>query len=216
MAISRETADCGPSFDDIVGGLALTEAEAIAWTVEYRGSFQTPDKPLGLPALLNFGYGLGMGTMSDEAYEEINDALDDARDRALAQWIQRAAVVIPVEERVAAAVELAASWWLPVLAQLDAQNAQEVAQLLGTAAALSRNPALPRDALKEARDTRVGLPPSRPPPPYVGHFCAAVMHLLDAMIDPPNYDDLAQSLGFTVVAPDGSRRTNEIAGTVTG
>jgi hypothetical protein len=129
----------------------------------------------------------------------------------LAQWVSRAGSFLPIPERVIAAVVVASGWWLPVLRDIDGPNAAEVEQLLRVAAEIGRDPASPRDAFKVALKTRRGLPRSSPPPPYVGHYCAAVWGLAEALADPPGYDGLGRSLHFATVSPDGSRRTREIA-----
>ena len=195
----------GPSFDDIVTHLAPAAPEVVAWLALHRGLFPAPGHPLPLEQLLNFGCVTDIGSMSDAAYEQLDENLEDGLIWALASWVRsrdRAG------ERVAAAVELAAAWWLPVLRAHDGRNAADVAELLRTA------PHLRPDELRAVLATGAGLPPGKPPPSAVGHFCGAVSHWLGALLDPTNSDELARALDFATVAPDGSRRAVEIAAAV--
>jgi hypothetical protein len=134
----------------------------------------------------------------------------------LARWLSRAESFLPLPGRVIAAIEVASGWWLPVLKAVDGPNAAGVEHLLSAAGAIGRDPSAARDVVKVALETRLGLPRNSPPPPYVGHYCAAVSGLAEALVDPPGYDSLARSLHFAAVAPDGSRRSREIAEAVMG
>ena len=203
----------GPSFDDIVAHFASTDREVVGWLAEYRRRYPTPDQPLSLAELLDFGFGMDIGAMSDAAYEKLMALLEDGLVWGLSEWLSRTAETVPVAERVIAAVELTSSWWRPVL---RAEDAEVVERLLRQVREVHRDPAAAREPLRVALDTWAGLPPSKPPPPYVGHYCGAVRHLLEAVLNPPNYGELAACLDYVTVAPDGSRRRAEIAAVLTG
>lgn len=206
----------GPSFDEIVGHLAPTDPEVREWLARYRGTHQAPDRPLPLRDLLDFGYGMEVGSMSDEGYDRLGEALEAGQQWGLAEWLARAGPGLPLPGRVVNAVEAASAWWLPALAAVDPGNAAEVQELLGRVADPDREPGPTVAAFREALGMWRGLPRPKPPPPYVGHFCGAVRALLEALVDPPGYPALAESLSFATVAPDGSRRSEAIAAAVGG
>lgn len=215
-AVASRIASLGPSFDEIVAHFAPNEQRILAWVEELREFYvrcaKRCDLPLRLEQLLRFGYEIGTPTgEEDEPFEEVEAFVAAAHEWALAEWLRRAAPILPIGERVAGAVELSGSWWLPVLQSLDAPGADAVERLIRAAGECARNPQRPRALLENALATKVGLPPSRPPPLYVGHFSGAVWSLLEALIDPPNFEKLARALDYAAVGPDGVRHEGEIA-----
>ncbi len=187
-----------------------------AWLARFRGMHPAPNRPMPLRDLLDFGYGVDVGSISDAGYDRLGEALEDGQRWGLAEWLERAGPRVPLPGRVVAAVAAAGGWWLPALAAVDPGNATEVRDLLAriTGAGGEAGPA--EAAFREALGTWRGLPRPKPPPPYVGHFCGAVRALLEALVAPPGYPALAESLSFATVAPDGSRRSEAIAAAVGG
>jgi hypothetical protein len=209
-------ADWGPSFDEIVDHLGPTDPEVREWLGRYRGMHPASDRPLPLRDLLDFGYGVDVGSMSDAGYGRLEEALEAGQQWGLAEWLGRAGPRVPLPARVVAAVGVASVWWLPALAAVDPRNAADVRQMLARVAGADCESAPAVAAFQQALGTWRGLPRSKPPPPYVGHFCGAVRALLAALVDPPGYPALAESLSFATVAPDGSRRSEAIAAAVGG
>jgi hypothetical protein len=107
------------------------------------------------------------------------------------------------------AVRRAWSWWRPALAgsprhEIEAVESQ-VAIATGESAAM--------ELLQRARRATSDLPTRGAPPPYAGHFYAALQELLDARLAFPAQRSMhiAECLSFCCVHPDGSRRASEIA-----
>jgi hypothetical protein len=205
--------DWGPSFGEIVQYLAPTEPSIVERLVRYGTRYGALDRPLNLENLLD----LGVYTEAKPFVElepEWQLALISAGERGLARWVSRATSFLPIPGQVIAAVEMASGWWLPVLRAIDGPNATEVEILLQAMVEIGRDPTSQRDSVRFALETRRGLPRSSPPPPYVGHYCASIWRLAEALANPPGHEALARSLHFAVVAPDGSRRSREIAAAV--
>jgi hypothetical protein len=218
-AVASRIASLGPSFDEIVAHFAPSERRVLSWVEGLREFYvrcgKRCDLPLRLEQLLRFGYEIGTPTgEEDEPFEEVEAFVAMAHEWALAEWLRRAQPILPLSERVAAAVELSSSWWLPVLQSLDPPGADAVERLIRAAGECARDPESPRAVLATALATKAGLPPSRPPPPYVGHFSGAVWSWLEALIEPPNFVKLARALDYAAVGPDGVRHEGEIAGAV--
>ena len=78
---------------------------------------------------------------------------------------------------------------------------------------VATDPAAARDALEAARGAHRALPTHTSPPPWIGHFHAALFELFDGRLttDAARRTRLASCLRFACVAPDGSRRAAEIA-----
>jgi hypothetical protein len=217
----RSLATCGPSFETIVGHFAPESHVVTSWVEElrelYRESGRELDAPLELGRLLEFGYEVGTPTGEEgEPFESLEAFVESAHQWGLTQWLTHAAALVPVAERVAAAIELTTTWWLPVLRAHDAASAAALERLVLRAHDCARDPNASRGDLETALSTGVGLPPARPPPPYVGHFRGAVSRLLQALTRPPELAALAESLSYAAVAPDGSRRSPAIAAVVEG
>jgi hypothetical protein len=218
-AVASRIASLGPSFDEIVTHFAPTEHRILSWVEKLREFYvrcaKRCDLPLRLEQLLRFGYEVGTPTgEGDEPFEDVEAFVAVAHEWAIAEWLRRAEPILPLSERVAAALELSSSWWLPVLQSLDAPGADAVERLVRAAGECARDPEASRAVLETALATKVGLPPSRPPPLYVGHFSGAVWSWLEALVDPPNFEKLARALDYAAVGPDGFRHEGEIASAV--
>lgn len=217
--MTTSLATCGPSFEEIVEHFAPASYTVTTWVEElrefYRDSARSLDAPLELVTLMNFGYEIGTPTGEEgEPFESLEEFVENAHLWGINRWLTRAADFTPAVERVLAAVELAGTWWIPVIGAVDQTRANALEALLLEARRCVHDPKLSRSALETALATRSGLPPSRPPPAYVGHFCGAVMGLLEALVASPVSLELAESLSYAVVAPDGSRRSAAIAAVV--
>jgi hypothetical protein len=206
----------GPSFEEIVAHVAPE-----GWTVtcfvddlreHYVEEGRSVEAPLSLEQLLEFAHEIGAPTGEEgEPFESVEDFVENAHSWGIEQWLIRNAPASSVHRAVAAAIQRSTSWWIPVLQGFDADRARQVQQLVDHAARCARDVSVSRTPLSEALATGAGLPPSRPPPPYVGHFCGGVTELLRALTAPTDYAVLAQCLDYACVAPDGSVRRSEIA-----
>jgi hypothetical protein len=212
----------GPSFEEIVAHFAPSEYQVLKWIDElrdvFRGAARPLDEPLEFEALLEFTYELGSPSGEEgEPFESVEEFIEESHRWGIAEWLARARPFLPVNERAVAAVTLASAWWLPVLRETAGQDTYAIERVLVVANAYAQNSAdsASRTALADVLASRVGLPPSAPPPPYVGHFYGAISCLLRALVD-SDVEELADCLSYAVVAPDGSRRAAEIAAVVEG
>jgi hypothetical protein len=159
-----------------------------------------PAKPLTVEEILHFGIGVDLDVDSDEEAEVFTDWFEQVRHGALVRLVERDDGF----DWAVAGVRLASSWWLPVL-----EPARSPERMLAIAA----DPGASPDALAQARLDFIALRQG-PPPPWVGHFYAAVGALLDTRLakhPAARLSHLADCVSFACVAPDGSNRAAAIA-----
>lgn len=211
----------GPSFEEVIAHFGPTDHDVLAWIEENRDLLRKRrrplDAPLSLADLLVAFREVGTPTGEEgEPYEDLESFAEDASAWGIVQWLTRAAPSVPVLENACSAVRQTSVVWLPLLRTMRPQVAEDLGRILATAADIIRDPGASRAPLEIALATRVGMPPSSPPPPYVGHLCGAVTGLLRAIVSPPGYEALAECLRYALVAPDGSRLVKDVAAAVEG
>lgn len=159
----------------------------------------------GPKELLELGYRAVNG-LDDGDYELLSEWFEVVRARVLGDLLakdpQRALAW------TIAAARRAWEWWKPALAQAPQHDLEAIANLVEISTGLEPTP----DELARARVAARALPHRGPPPPYAGHFHGALAELLQGRTAPVPHCTFhfAEALSFLCVAPDGSRRADEI------
>jgi hypothetical protein len=195
-----------PSFDDLLSLVAPPNANVEAWLLAHVPRGLDSATPLDVQDLLGLVY-VTVDLDDDEDCEAAFEWLERARSSGLSRFLS-------ADPAAALAWSMAAgrsawAWWKPALERVPEHDVKSLERHVSVAT----NPTSSPEELLRARREMSQLPKRGPPPPYAGHFYGGVGALLEARRSSgqAHFVNLAESLFFFDVAPDGTSRIAEIA-----
>lgn len=178
-----------PSLDDLIDHVPIRWPFIGPWLEEHRSS-----EPLTAEALLDLPY--AESDLEGEEHEALHEWLEAAAVWGITRWIESEA--IDAEGWCRRAVLSSWEVWSSL-----APHASEVVSVATNANAS-------REALEAAEAAYRRFERHGPPPPYVGHFHAALVSLLRYRLMRAT-DLVPECLARACCGPDGTRRTAAIA-----
>ena len=194
------------SFDDLLELAAPPTLAVDEWLHANILGDRDSTAPMSLREILDLGYYISCNLDEDDR-EAAFDWCDRARTKALVSVFQG-----DPEAGLAwasAALRLAWASWKPVLLAASHHDVSSIDEQVRVSTTAASSP----DDLARSHEAMMALATRGPPPPYAGHFFGCLSGLVRARVGPVHAraSEFAECIAFSVVRPDGSRCTAEIA-----